>query len=146
MESPETRYNSTDMKVIKWLADPDNNLRQPLFWCQALYLLHSSSHLTGFCISIDCVLTHQQGLQVLPCCLHAFVCIAMNLQISLTTFSAQSLHFYQVVSKPKQMQIPLGWSPQYGPSRPAADVPVATGQQLQGWHMYALSVSMCCTP
>ena len=96
--------------------------RQPLFWCQALYLLHSSSRLTRFCISIDCVITHQQGLQVLLCYFHAVVCIATNLHMCLTTFCAQSLRIYQVISKPKQTQIPLGWSPQYGPSRPAADV------------------------
>ncbi len=55
-------------------------------------------------------------------------------------FSAQSLHFYQVISKPKQTQIPLGWSPKYVPRRQQQmfAVLIATGQQLQEWHMHCL--------
>ena len=121
MESHEIRCNSNEMKFLKWLTAQDESLEHPLFWCQALHVLHSSSHLTGFCMSTYCEFTPMQGLQVLPCCLHAFVGIAANLQIYLTTFSAQSLRFYQVTCKPKQTQIPLGW-PHYGMSNPAAGV------------------------
>ena len=93
MESQETRCNSNEVKFLKWLTAQDKSLEHPLFWCQALHVLHSSLHLTGFCMSTYCEFTPMQGLQVLPCCLHAFVGIAANLQIYLTTFSAQSLLF-----------------------------------------------------
>jgi len=70
-----------------------SNLRQPLFWCQALHVLHSSSHLTGVCTGTDYVdhsSTGLTGVALLLACFsvhyYKLAHVLQNVQRTVTAF------------------------------------------------------------
>ncbi len=124
-----------------------SNLRQPLFWCQALHVLHSSSHLTGVCTGTDYVdhsSTGLTGVALLLACFsvhyYKLAHVLQNVQRTVTAF----------LPSHKQAQAdanPSGLVSKVCSEKAAADVCCAHCHRTAAARMaYALSVSMCCTP